>query len=50
MTDDYSESFIQEEATVSGKTPKASSIHFLKQFARVCSTVGVLDLSYCILN
>lgn len=33
-----------------GKTPRVSSINFIKQFARVYSTTKGIEFSYLILN
>ena len=38
------------ESEFSGKTPKASSINYIRQFARVYSATHGIEFSYMILN
>ena len=50
MEKDSSHNYSQEEPSGSEKSPRSSSIHFIKQFARVYSTTHGGEFSYLILN
>ena len=50
MTNDSSHLTLSGEQVKAGKSPKDSSLKFIKQFARVYSTFNGVYFTYCILN